>query len=393
MSAHLSSHMMDQQQEPAIGPSSHPPAVEGISPFRMRRSLLAVLDWIQRANNATRDGGISKGYSLIRRSWAPSYPETTAYTIPTLLNAAEILNREDLRSLALSLADYLIDKATPEGGIPHFSTGSQLSPLVFDTGQAIFGWIAAFAAAGRQRHIDAAERAADWLVRIQDPSGPWKTCQHTGVEKTIDARVSWALLVLGRYVPKSSYSSSSARNLEWVLGQQDALGWFRFCAFDDRDDPLTHTLAYTAEGLFEAGLILRDTSLISAARLTADALLARQKDDGSLAGTYAQGWQESSYWSCLPGNCQMASLWFRFFETTGRFEYFEAAEKALSFVARKQKLSAPNRNIRGAIPGSHPIYGHYERLKYPNWAAKFFADALLAAEVAQSDSKRPHYIG
>jgi hypothetical protein len=33
--------------------------------------------------------------------------------------------------------------------------------------------------------------------------------------------------------------------------------------------------------------------------------------------------------------------------------------------------------VRGAIPGSAPIWGAYSRFEFPNWAAKFFADALI----------------
>ena len=50
------------------------------------------------------------------------------------------------------------------------------------------------------------------------------------------------------------------------------------------------------------------------------------------------------------------------------------------FVARTQNIATNNSNIRGAIAGSHPIFGSYERFKYPNWAAKFFIDALLALD-------------
>ena len=32
---------------------------------------------------------------------------------------------------------------------------------------------------------------------------------------------------------------------------------------------------------------------------------------------------------------------------------------------------------RGGIAGSSPIWGDYSRFEYPNWAAKFFADALM----------------
>ncbi|MDV7395274.1 hypothetical protein RZS08_28055, partial [Arthrospira platensis SPKY1] len=39
--------------------------------------------------------------------------------------------------------------------------------------------------------------------------------------------------------------------------------------------------------------------------------------------------------------------------------------------------------VQGAIPGSAPIWGAYSRFEFPNWAAKFFADALIMEIIDQ----------
>jgi hypothetical protein len=56
-------------------------------------------------------------------------------------------------------------------------------------------------------------------------------------------------------------------------------------------------------------------------------------------------------------------------------------------------LRTSNLNVRGAIAGSYPIYGRYERLKYPNWATKFFVDALLMLAEVQSGHNLLPYVG
>jgi len=33
--------------------------------------------------------------------------------------------------------------------------------------------------------------------------------------------------------------------------------------------------------------------------------------------------------------------------------------------------------VRGGMPGSNPRSGGYMKHRYPNWAAKFFMDALM----------------
>jgi hypothetical protein len=367
------------------------PIKSALAQSTIQPRLQAALAWIERAQRASADGGISKGYHLIRRRWSPSYPETTGYTVPTLLNAALALDRPDLQALALALADYLLRVATPEGTVAHWANGSS-QPVVFDTGQVLFGWLAAYQASQDARYFAAATRAGNWLAAIQDSSGAWMSYQYQGVVKTIDSRVAWALLELYRHTRQESHRQAAVRNLEWVLSQQDADGWFRHCAFRDGADPFTHTLVYTLEGLFESGRLLNEERYIRAAVRTADALLARQRGDGWLASTFRSGWQVTSHSSCLTGNCQASRMWLRLFAQSGNPDYAEGAQRAIIFVSRTQNLSTANPGVRGGIAGSAPFYGRYERFEYPNWAAKFYIDALLTLRAIEQ-GKCLTYVG
>ncbi|MBC8262797.1 MAG: hypothetical protein H8E47_01550 [Anaerolineales bacterium] len=346
------------------------------------RHLEEAVRWILTAREHSCDGGIPACFDLLRRRWAPSYPETTGYTIPTLLACAACLRQPALRRMASDLADYLLDVRTPEGGVGHWKRrdGKQGSPIVFDTGQVIFGWLAAWRETDNHMYLQAAVDAADWLVGVQSENGAWIRYQHLGTVKVIDTRVAWALLKLGQVTSRPSYVAAAQRNLDWALGQQQPNGWLRHAAFQVGQDPFTHTMAYAAEGLLESGLLLDEPRYIAAAEKTARVLLQRQRPDGSLASTYNAAWQPTSRSSCLTGNCQMALLWLRFHSLSQDPSYLESARRAVAFVAATQDLRTSNANIRGAIAGSHPIYGHYERFKYPNWAAKFFIDALLALQ-------------
>jgi len=358
-------------------------AFDGVVEIRPR--LAAVIEWIQEATAADGDGGISKGYDLLHGRWLPAYPETTGYTVPTLLNAASVLGAPQLRGIAVSSAEYLLRHVTPEGGVAHWADSAR-RPIVFDTGQVIFGWLAAFKVTGDHRFKDAAVRAGNWLAAIQDPSGSWRAHQHLGVEKVIDTRVAWALLELDRVTGLDTHRQAAVRNLEWALENQDGDGWFRNCAFAAHEDPYTHTLAYTAEGLLESGHLVGDARFIEAGRRTAIALLACQRSDGSLSSTFGPGWRSTSRSSCLTGDCQAGLLWLRLHQSQGDQRLYAGARRVIGYVAATQKLMGVSANIRGAIAGSYPIYGRYERFKYPNWAAKFFADALLALLEADEGS-------
>jgi len=62
---------------------------------------------------------------------------------------------------------------------------------------------------------------------------------------------------------------------------------------------------------------------------------------------------------------------------TGNEVYRERVRAGLAYLKTTQKLDHADEIVRGGIAGSSPIWGDYSRFEYPNWAAKFFADALL----------------
>ncbi len=353
----------------------------------------AALCWIERAVDITNDGGISKGFDLLRGEWFPSYPETTGYTIPSLLNASQVYQDKNILDMAYNLANYELEQSTSDGGIAHWNPDGNAIPIVFDTGQVIFGWLACYLHNQDEQFLHAAIRSANWLCSIQDRTGAWKNNQYLGVPKVIDTRVSWALLELFEITQNETYRHAAIRNTCWAIEQQDSSGWFHQCAFRLEDDPYTHTLAYTTEGLLECGVLLDDSRLISAARKTADSMMHIQRSDGSLAGIYGKDWSHPSSWSCLTGNCQMARIWLRFYQFTGEAAYLDAGKKAILFVASIQDIKTKNANLYGGIPGSQPLWGAYERFKLPNWAAKFFIDAILQLEEIESEVQVIIYSG
>jgi hypothetical protein len=173
-----------------------------------------------------------------------------------------LLKQPRLREVAIVPADYLLTARTPEGAVRHWKQekGQPGTPVVFDTDQVIFGWHAAWREANNPVFLQAAVDAADWLVNVQSDDGAWVQYQYLGTVKVIDTRVALALLELAQATSRPSYVESARRNLDWALSQQQPNGWFRHAAFRIGEDPFTHTIAYTAEGLLESGLILDEPS-------------------------------------------------------------------------------------------------------------------------------------
>jgi hypothetical protein len=106
-------------------------------------------------------------------------------------------------------------------------------------------------------------------------------------------------------------------------------------------------------------------------------IAAVQRRDGWLAGTYRDGWAADAGYCCLTGVAQMSLNWTRLAQATGAEDLRENARAALAYLKTTQRLIHADPVVRGGIAGSAPIWGDYSRFEYPNWAAKFFADALM----------------
>ncbi len=341
--------------------------------------LQAAMDWLCYAQDITSDGGVSSGYS-IAYGWQPSHRETTGYIIPTFFDYFYYSEEKEYFTRALRMADWELSVQLENGAIPFGAEVGNTKPLVFDTGQVIFGWVRAYKKSGNDSYKEAAERAANWLCEVQDEDGCWRQFTFNGIPHTYNVRVAWALLELLEINGSERYENSAKKNIEWTLSNQLDNGWFSQCAFIRNELPITHTIAYTIRGILESGVILNCQEYIEKAKKPADALLVSQKEDGSLSGFFDSGWKGVTSWSCLTGNAQISIVWLRLYQITNNKKYLSAATKAITYLKTLQDIKASNKGIRGAIKGSHPIWGGYNPFNYMNWMTKFFVDALLLEE-------------
>lgn len=348
--------------------------------------LAATMGWLCAAQDATDDDGVSAFYDVRAGTWAPSYPETTGYIIPTFYDYARHSGDASYRQRAGRMADWLLTLQFEDGAFPigPLWPDWERSPIIFDTGQIIQGLVRAFDETGHTSYLTAAQRAGDWLAEAQDSDGCWRRFTSLGHVHTYNVRAAWALLQLHRASQQERHRCAAVANLDWALTQQDADGWFRQAAFRPNEDPLTHTIAYTIEGLLESGVMLDDHRLVDAARRAADALRHRQGEDGYLRARFGPDWRSSPDWSCLTGSAQMAIIWLRLFQRTGDGAYLQSAIQSNQFLKQTQQRSARLAGVAGGIAGSFPIYGEYEPYRYLNWAAKFFADSLLLQDCVET---------
>lgn len=343
----------------------------------------SAISWLLYAQKRSNDGGVPAWFDLKRMRWAPSYPETTGYLIPTLLRYSQRFEDQTVRTSALEMANYLTKVQRADGAIPapRWVMTDNAPVYVFDTGQAMQGLVAAWQATGDARYLEAAERAGDWLVSKQADDGAWYDCQFGDQPKAYDARIGWILVHTGQCLAKSAWTAAGKRALQWAATLQEVDGWWRACHLEAREPAVTHTIAYAMEGVLEGGLLLGDERLVTIARRTADALLGHYYARcGFLPGYWAPGWKPLTKAVCLTGDAQIARCWLRLHQAIGNIEYLQAAERLLAGVAAAQLPADLAPELAGAIPGSLPVWGPYLSWRLPNWAAKFFLDAWLEWE-------------
>jgi hypothetical protein len=354
-----------------------------------RERAEAATAWLLRAQAATRDGGVSHGYFPCQPStaagWQESYPETTGYIIPTLLEFADRFQREDVRQSALRMADWEIEIQMPSGAVQggKVCAADQQVPAVFNTGMVLQGYSAAYRATGEARFLEAGRRAADFLVADMDDEGHFRShgafvVQHA--VKTYNCLCGWALWQFAEDSGDERYTKTAMRAAEAALGQQRPNGWFANNCLDDPEAPLSHTIGYTLQGILEIGILARRQDWVEAARPGVDPLLRQITPNGFLPGCFFSDWEPASFSSCLTGNAQLAVVCYRLYEETGSADYRTAADRLIDRLKAHQDLTIPDLGVNGAIGGSFPLLGSYMTAGYPNWATKYFLDGLLLQE-------------
>jgi hypothetical protein len=345
----------------------------------LQRNLNAAYQWLCAAQDASSGGGVAGCYNLLK-GWGAAYPETTGYIIPTFLHYAQTFNTPDARHRALRMADWEVRVQLPSGAVRSGMLDIKVGPAVFNTGQVLFGWVAAYRATGNEQYADAATRASEWLVANQDADGAWR--KHLSVLTTssvqaYNVRAAWGLAIAGAELRQQRWIDAALKNADWTINQQEQTGWFRSNAFADGEVPLLHTIGYVLEGLLGIGQLTHTEKYVRSAVNGVEPLMQIFSRTGVLRGRYNARWDSTVSWRCLTGEAQIALVLFRLARVTRDRRYAQAAESIIRDVARQQDIDSPYSESYGSVTGSHPLWGAYGPFNYLNWAAKFFMDALL----------------
>ncbi|KJK33639.1 hypothetical protein UK23_45330 [Lentzea aerocolonigenes] len=340
------------------------------------------MNWVEAAHDATGHKGVSAGYEL-NHGWQQTYPEISGYLVPTMLRAAQELDRPPLAGRAVEIGDWLRLLQHADGAFPG-GMGVDGEPVVFDVGQIVLGQIA-LARSGHDRTaaLDSAGQAAQWLCRAQRPDGAWLS--HFGYPNTYSTRVTWAVAEVWRETGDPELLRTVERSLRWTLTRVQPDGWIDGMAFDANLTPWTHTIGYALRGLLRTADVIGDElgdlgeQAVAAATACAERLAGLVSPlDPLLPGEIGPGFTSTAGYACLTGDAQMVTVWLDIARRTGNDGLRARCAAVVDLLADLQLRQPVEPAAVGALPGSWPLSGAFEPLAFPSWATKFLADAVFA---------------
>ena len=343
--------------------------------------LDSTMKWLTSAQDSSETGGIPRAWN-VKNKWLDPYPETTGYIIPTFINYYKLTKNHEFLERAIRMGKWESCLQLKDGAIPDKTLNSK-RPLVFDTAQVIQGFNSLYKVTGEDVWLENSKKAADWIISNQNKDGSWRRYSNNNEPHSYYTRVAWPLMELADLNGSDRYFSAAEKNVKWVLSMQKRNGWIDKMSFSESSNAITHTIAYTYEGLLGCNDYINEirtkSEILDLVNQGMKKILFLFKNNpkwhkNGIPVMFEKDWSPKGDFSCVPGNAQIAVVWLWLFKISKDPTYFDNAKLLINQI----KMSQINHDCHnGAIPGSYPIWGKYGAFSFLNWSAKFFADALI----------------
>ncbi len=344
--------------------------------FYYKEEALRTLIWLKTSFAVNEfNGSSAKYYNPVFRplkAWAKPYPETTGYLLPTLIHYDPLFPNSFISKAIGKSVNWLKGLQNEDGSFPSgfHTTGN---PSVFNTAQILIGLLScAQDPSLPESHLEM-QSAFNYLLNTADENGTWKKGNYVeGFNPSYYSRVLWPMIKYdSTYLNSKHRETLEAFSLYYFERYQEN-GSFEDWGFEKGKPAFTHTIAYTLRGFLGIANSFGNEKILAAVKKSMIKLKDTLKND-VLAGSYDENWIGDYTFTCPTGNFQLAIIAFML--SDGRDTFFEFGETLLKENMKFQNKSLIN-SLDGAIPGSVPLSGPYQKFAYPNWAAKFFLDAV-----------------
>lgn len=321
----------------------------------------------------------SKFFNPIK-GWSASYPETTGYIIKTFDELIQEYNYDYLEDCTVKMGEWLLSIQNPDGSFQGgLYSPNNTSKSVFNTAQILIGLKSRYESTHDFRYLDSGVRATEWISRQIDDNGfILSNSYYPNFMPSYYTRVCWPMLLFSENC-SDPIKGKIQKVLDLIQSRQLNNSFIQQSGFKPDILAVLHTIAYTIRGFLESSYYFPESSYFETSFQLSERLLKIFEINKRLNGEYDEKFKFGTKYRCLTGEAQMAIIWFKIYQKNRDGRFLNAALKILDSLSKE----IPKNNFilkRGGLPGSKPYYGKYMKLRQPNWASKFYIDAVIERE-------------
>ena len=373
------------------------------------------LDWLAATHAEVDQKGFPTKFN-VKYSYGlgPSYPETTGYTLNTLLTMlrnwdqfveisgekAHSPSKSRIATLTRNSFDWLksiqFENGAWTGG--HAALHNYGTPSVFNTGQILLGMVdvyrstggevaevAEFQSVDREDLKQRCHKAAHWLKDQLAEDGSFKTeFAYTETPLTYYSRSMYGALNTAVFLEDEDLLKGIRPHYDWVTSMQEPSGWINNWGFE-QDWAVMHRISYTLRGMVEAAIRYEDEKYLEVVLKGIDFLLQTDLKGFTYAGnevpeaipSYVSRQGKFRNELCPTGLSQLAIVLAKLPDSHRSEKHERLFQNIVDLTKRLQTRGFRNPLMNGVLPGSYPLQGKYKSFDLLEWATKFFLDTLL----------------
>ena len=344
--------------------------------------------WLMRAQMATGQQGVSRGYSMNVAGWSPPDALASALTAMSLLTGGEWLADDKLIETAVAIGDWIITRQSDSGAV-------DCEPeVVAKTAACTEAWMMLFEKTTHERFLFASQQAARWLTSLV-----MDTNRFGRIPKTSAILTARAIAMVDPFDAGIDGRFLTEHVVECVFKNLPRNGSVKPNEISDTAPyPSTFQVATVIDSLLhccgslEGSLAIhtKQRALSAAEKTLLRFELNKPRPDAVvplLPAFFDEKWKSHGKYACNAGCAQTALLWLNAYGSTADGRYLNSVLKILDQLKSQQTLKSADLGVRGAVPGTTPIWRRMGRLHFPTNVTAMLLTALTQQETAIEELK------